>query len=27
MIVSLMATNIVHLIFLALIYIGGMIAN
>jgi hypothetical protein len=27
MIVSLMATNIVHLIFLALIYTGGMIAN
>jgi hypothetical protein len=27
MIVSLMATNIVHLIFLALIYTGGMIAD
>jgi hypothetical protein len=27
MIVSLMATNIVHLIFLALIYTGGIIAN
>ena len=27
MIVSLMATNIIHLIFLALIYTGGMIAN
>jgi hypothetical protein len=27
MIVSLMASNIVHLIFQALIYTGGMIAN
>ena len=27
MIVSLMASNFVHLIFLALIYIGGIIAN